>query len=129
MQEALDIADRRAIGEERDTSGAQHDGVRLPECPAGVVGRLTQVRRTRLGPEMRPEVLDHLVACEAAAVSEGQQRHKLLRAARRPIGLDDLAGAEQHTETPQHLDSNVVWRWLHVAKPSCRWPAVDDPSS
>jgi hypothetical protein len=57
-------------------------------------------------------VLDHLIADESVAVSEGQQRHKLLRAARRPVGLDDLTSAEPYTETPEHLDPDVVWRWL-----------------
>jgi len=113
MQEALDIADHRALGEQRDTSSAEHDRVRLAQRPAGMMGRLAQVRRTRLGPEVRPELLDHLVADEPVPISEGQQRHKLVRAARRPIGLDDLAGAEPYTKSPQHLDPDVDWRSLH----------------
>jgi hypothetical protein len=40
-----------------------------------------------------------------------------LRAARPPIGLDDHAVAEPHTKTPQHLDPDVVWRWLHDREP------------
>lgn len=113
VQEALYVGDHRAPGEELDAASTQHDRVRFAERPAGMVGRLAQVRRPRLRTEVRPKVLDHLVAHEPVAAGEAQEGHELLRATCRPVGLDDLAAAEPHTEAPEHLDPDVVWRWLH----------------
>jgi len=58
-------------------------------------------------------MLDHLIADESVTVGESQKSHELVRAARRPIGLDDLTVTEPDAEAAEHLDPDLVWRWLH----------------
>ena len=80
-----------------------------------MMSRLAQVGGTGLGTEVRPELLDDLVAQKPAAVGKGQQRDKLLRPASRPVALDDLPIVEGDPEMSEHLDANLARTRVHDA--------------
>ena len=64
---------------------------------------LAQVRGTRLGFEVWPQRLDHLVAREAVPVGQRQQLHKLGGAATRPCIRRDLIAADIDAEPAEQL--------------------------
>ena len=84
--EPLDVDVDRPPGEERDLPSSQHDRVVRVEGPTGVVRRLAQVRSSGVHVEVRPERLDHLIACQRTPICERQQLHQLRGAGRRPRG-------------------------------------------
>ena len=78
------------------------------------MGCLSQVGRAGLGAQVRPELLDDLIARKPVAVGKGEQRDKLLRPTRRPVALEDLPVPEDNPDVPEHLDANVIGTSLHT---------------
>ena len=102
---------RRARASPRAAPGprarAEYDSLRIPEGPTSVMRGLAKVRRSGVGVEVRPKLLDHPVARQSVAVGESEQRNQFPRPSRGPVALCNLAAGNHDAEAPQHLDAHV----------------------
>ena len=105
--EALHIGLDLERREQRDPATAQHDRVRPAQRLTGVVSRLTQVRRPRLQPQVRPERLGHLLPLQTAPFGQGEQLHQLRGPPTRPHGIRELVPVDHHPEAPKQLNAHL----------------------
>jgi hypothetical protein len=75
--EALDVGAHGPAGRQLDHPLAQHDRLAGAQRAPRVVGGLVQVGDAGLGRQVRPQLLDHLVARQPVAVRERQQLHEV----------------------------------------------------
>jgi hypothetical protein len=72
------------------------------------VGGLAQVRRAGFGVQVGPQRLDHLVACQAMPVRQGEQLHELGGAPPRPPMRRDLVAADGDPEPAEQVDADAA---------------------
>jgi pimeloyl-ACP methyl ester carboxylesterase/DNA-binding CsgD family transcriptional regulator len=102
--EALDVRGHLGGRAELDQSAAQDDRAAVTERAARVACGLVQVGRGRVGGELRPEHLEHLVARHPVAGSERKQLHEIRRAPLRPGVARDGLRVDEHFEASEKPD-------------------------
>ena len=75
-----------------------------PRRPGRARPPLVQVGRRRIGTELRPEHLKHLIARHAMAGSERKQLHRIRRPLLRPRLGGDRSRVHEHFEASEHPD-------------------------
>src|SRR4051794_22187776 len=73
-----------------------------------MVGRLAEVGGNGLGGELRPEVIEGLIAKHLAPVAEGEQLHEPARSAPRPGVLGHGSLADDDAKAAKQLDPNAL---------------------
>lgn len=103
----------RAVGEQRHRAAGEDDAVGQAERPAGVVGSLAQVRRTRRRGEVRPQGVDDLLPRKAVRRREREHLHKRRGPLLPPRVVGKRPPVHLDTEAAEHTDADGVRRVPH----------------
>ena len=101
LLEALDVRLDACVGREQHDPSAKHDGVRVPESAASMVGGLVEVSRSRVGSSLWPELLENAIPGQPVTWRESQQLHEISRAPVLPCGRRNRLAVDVHFEPTQ----------------------------